>query len=175
MRIKQVGNKRDSKLAVVQNADTVTIPRGTPLVLTLANTVAAAGDGLSVVLPSTAGASNSNIFGYGVAIESILVNAFSESIVAGYVAYALVTQLTRSASSAVWPSSASLAAYAILQLDILNNAFQIVSVSQAAQNYQPFAVLLDSISSVTTQASTSSGPGTVTASIVAHRVFVNFI
>lgn len=174
MRQKYVGNKRDSKLVVVRNDDTVTIPRGTPLVLQLSST-ADDGDGLAVLLPSSTSAALSDVFGYGVATADIPVNGISEAIVSGYVAYALITQLTRSASSAVWPSYAS-SASAILQIDTLNNAFLMASISQALQNYLPFAVLLDSIAgSSTTSASTSSGPGTVTASIVAHRVFVRML
>jgi hypothetical protein len=174
MRMKQVGNKREIMAGVIQNGDTGTILEGSPVAWTFGS-VSTNVDGLSVVNLATAGAS-SYAEAYGVALGTIAPNQYGEAIVFGYCGYALVTVLTRSASSAVWPSTAAIATGAILQLDTANNAFSVFSSALAQTNFQPFAVLLDSVLSATTQASTTAGTGSsATASVVAHRALIRMM
>lgn len=180
MRMKQVGNKREILAGVFQNNDTVTISEGMPIAFSFSaasNTLG--GDGLYAVSLATAGAS-SYALAYGVALGTVAPNQYGEAIVFGYTGYVLVTVLTRSASSAVWPSTAAISTGAVLQLDTANNAFSVFSSAHPLTNFQPFAILLDSVASATTQASTpaSSSNGTnssATASVVAHRAFVRMI
>lgn len=174
MRMKQVGNKREILAGVCFNADTVSIAEGMPVAFTF-GTGTGTGDGLSVVSLATSGGT-AYAESYGVALGNIGINGYGEAIVFGYCGYVLVTVLTRSASSAVWPSTASIGAGAVLQLDTANNAFSVFSASHALTNFQPFAVLLDQVASATTQASTTAGTGSsATASVVAHRALVRMI
>ncbi len=178
MRMKMVGNKREILAGVFQNNDTVTLSEGMPIAFSFSS-VSNAGDGVYCQALATAGAS-AYALAYGVALGNVAPNQFGEAIVFGYTGYVLVTVLTRSASSAVWPSTAAISTGAVLQLDTANNAFSVFSSAHPLTNFQPFAILLDSVASATTQASTpaSSSNGTnssATASVVAHRAFVRMI
>lgn len=139
MRVKLAGNKRDSVIHIVRNMDTVSIPGGTPVVLTMNGT----NDGLGVVLPSTAGATKSQLLPYGVlAGDSLNVGEAGESIVFGYSQFTVVTVLTRSATSASWPAAASVAALQALTIDTANNAF---ATAATVGTNPPAAVLVDTI------------------------------
>lgn len=175
MRVKLVGNKADGVFLVCKNAEaSASMVRGQVAVYKL-GTAAATDDGLAVVLPSTAGG-NTYSMAFGVLTGGLAPNIVGEAQVFGYCAYALVITLTRSASSAVWPSIASSGSGAILQIDTANNCFSVFSASAAQTNFQPFAVLLDSLASQTTQASTTAGTGSsATASTAGKRVFVRFL
>src|SRR4051812_43649398 len=91
----------------VKNAETVSIPRGTPVVLDVSTTSDAAGDGLEVVLPSSAG--NVISFGakFGVLTDTLGAGLTGESILFGISSYTLITRGTRAASTDSWTSSAS--------------------------------------------------------------------
>lgn len=178
MRMKQVGNKREIFAGVFFNNDTVTISQGAPLAFSFGS-ASNSFDGVNAMAVNTAGAA-AYAEAYGVALSNVAPNAYGEAIVFGYCGYVLVTVLSRSASSAVWPSTAAISTGAVLQLDTLNNAFSVFSSAHPQTNFQPFAILLDSVASATTQASTpaSSSNGTNSSalySVVAHRAFIRMI
>ena len=153
MRFAAVGGKAGHILDNVRSHETNTIGRGRPLVLDLNGT----DDGLSVVLPSTAGATKSASFLYGVATADIEYNGLSETLLYGICPFALVTINSRSATSASWASLDSVPPYQLLGLDIDNNAFNIASANTGAGNaYFLFATLLDSIKSQAGSATASS-------------------
>ncbi len=192
-------NRPDCIVASVRNSEsTNTISRGQPVVLNLSTTAQpttgsdghAAGyeDGLQVVLPSTAGATASALFFYGVAMGTMNPNQLGEVMIFGVCPYALVLTGTRSASNATWASSASSSsgAYA-LSLDTVNNVFNSFvpsnfgaswsgtslsgSTGFAAGAAQFFsALMLDSIASQAS--STSNTVTTVTQTSQGFRVFV---
>lgn len=171
MRFKQVQGASgigDHIMANIRNDDTVVIPKGSPVILNMNLT----GDGYAVVLPSTAGALKSNALAWGVAQQAIGVNLKDDVYSTGYVPFAVVQYATRSASTASWSSSASIAALAQLSIDTINNAFATVSASVGTAN-NPFAVLLDSIASFA--ASASATTDSRTALTIGARVFVRFI
>lgn len=171
MRINQVGNLRDSVTVNIKNAEaSASIPRGTPVVLVLNAT----DDGLAVVLPSTAGAALSFNARLGVATTGLIANAIGEAIAFGYVAYALITRMTRAASSDSWTSSASTASGIGLGIDTLNNAFlmgasRAGSLVSAADN----AWLVDSLASSAASATATSDTRTAITNGV--RVFVRML
>ena len=174
MRAKYVGNKADKIILSVKNGETsATIPRGTPVVLNLSAT-AAADDGLSVVLPSTAGAAASYAYKYGVALDNYATGQLGESILNGVATYALVGVLTRSATSASWPSSASSAASLVaLGLDTANNCFLLGASSAGSLPGAGIAHMIDNVASIAGSASATSDTRTNIA--LGYRVFVRML
>lgn len=183
-------NRPDFLIAAVRNADTSgtqntgnAINRGTPLILNLSSTAqpttsndghpAGYEDGLQVVLPSTGGGSPSLL--YGVALSSIAGNQIGESMVFGVCSAVVEIVLTRTSTTSVWASYASINSGFMLTVDSANNAFGTYS-SIAPSNLQPQALLLDSIASFTTNASTI-GVSSLTsyASTILARVFVRMM
>jgi hypothetical protein len=174
MRIKNVQGASgvgDHILPNVKNVDTVVIPRGTPVVLTLNGTA----DGYGVVLPSTAGQAKSNAFAWGVCqtIGGLGIGATDDVYGTGYCPFAIVVYATRSASSASWTSSASIASGAIMSIDTVNNAYTTASASIGSLGQGQLAVLLDTIASFAASASATSD--TRTALTVGARVFLRYI
>lgn len=176
MRMKQVGNKADLFAVVVRNADTVTIPLGTPVCLNMNGT----NDGLDVVLPSTGGASKAHAFAYGVVIspatpnqQGILTNQYGEAQIFGFVNTCVLTRQTRAASTNTWNSEASIASYVLLQIDTVANGFSTSGGTQAATAYLPFAILQQSLASYASSASQTSDSRTaITAGV---KAFVRII
>lgn len=190
MRAQFTENTKPDKIVFsVRNADTSgtqntnnQINRGTPLVLNLSTTpqpVASADgngagweDGLQVILPSTAGAVPTQHFQYGVALGAIAASQLGETMINGVCLASVEIVLTRSASSTVWASYASIAASFAMSIDTLNNAYQTYSTLQPSQGL-PACVLLDSLASFTTNASTIGiSSATSYASTVLARVFL---
>ncbi len=171
MRFKQVGNKADLFAVVVRNADTVTIPLGSPVVLNMNGT----NDGLDVVLPSTAGASKVTAFLAGVVVspstpnqQGIPVNQFGEAQVFGFVNSCVLTRQTRSASSVSWASEASIASYVLLIPETVGNGFATSGGTQAASAFLPFAILQQSLGSYSSSTSQTSDSRTaITAGVKA--------
>ena len=162
------GNKADHIRINAKNEDTVVIPQGTPVSLMLNGT----DDGLAVALPATNGAAKAQSAFLGVTVDtpSMAVNQVGTVICFGIVPYALLTVMTRSASSASWSSSASVGVDELLAIDTANNAFLLASASLGSNNFLPFAVLAGSIASYAASASATSD--TRTAIVVGARVFV---
>ena len=164
---------------------------GTPLVLNVSATpqpVAGDGfaagyqDGLQVILPSTGGPSRAGNLAYGIAMANIAALSYGEAMVHGVCQAVVEIVLTRTSTTSVWASypafnTATGTAYTAPQLsiDTVNNAFNTYT-SLAASNLQPPAVLLDSIASFTTNASTI-GVNSLTsyASTILARVFVRMM
>ena len=173
--MKQVGNKADLFAVVVRNADTVTIPLGTPVCLNMNGT----NDGLDVVLPHTGGATKAHAFAYGVVVspatpnlQGIPVNQYGEAQIFGFVNNCVLTRQTRSASTVSWNSEASIASYNILQIDTVANGFS-TSGTQAATAYLPFAILQQSLASYASSVSATSDTRTaITANV---KAFVRII
>lgn len=169
MRMMTVGNKPDHVLTNVKNADTVTIPIGTPVVLVFNGT----DDGLAVVLPATAGAQKSGVFQKGVVTTSLAVKGLGEAIIHGIVPAAVITRATRAATTDSWSASASHSNLWVLALDTLNNAFLPQASSLLTNTFAPQAALIDSMAAVAASASATSD--TRTALTVAARVFVRMM
>lgn len=170
MRLKLAGNKGDSLIAIVHNAEaSATIPVGTPVVLKLNGT----NDGLDVCLPATAGAVLSGSAYYGCVTTALTAGSYGESVIFGMVTNAVVTFMTRAASSNSWSSSASWAQGVILALDTVNNAFLSASASNTSGPNAIYAVLASSLPSSTASATTTSDTRTVITN--SARVFVRMI
>ena len=176
MRFKLVGNKADVIGVVVRNADTVAILPGTPVCLNMNGT----NDGLDVVLPSTGGATKAHAGAFGVTlsptgpgVQGIPINGYGEAQIFGVNAAVNLTRQTRAASTVSWNSEASIASYAVMQIDTSANGFSTAIASQAATQYLPFAVLLQSLASYAS--STSATSDTRTAITAAVRAFLRII
>lgn len=165
-----IGNKADHVRVNVKSAEaSASIPRGTPLSLVLNGT----DDGLAVVLPATNAAAKANSGAFGVALADIAAGQYGESMIFGIVPYALITRMTRAASSDSWTSSASLAAGVLLALDTINNAFLVASASLGSNNFLPFALLAESIGSNAASATATSDSRT--AITVGKRAFARML
>jgi hypothetical protein len=178
MRINQnTGFSTPDRVAVkIRNADTVTIPPGSPIVLAMNGTQ----DGIAVVLPSTSGAANL-IQGlrYGVSTISIPVNGYGEAIVFGLAQTLLLERQTRASSSNIWASEPARSVGEFLSIDTVNNmfvtatsSFLAVTASTAAAAgtivNTPIAVLGQTLASYASSASATSDTRTaITASVKA--------
>ena len=169
MRFKAIGNKADNVIGVVRNNDTVSIPRGTPLVLQIDQT----NDGLDVLLPSTAGNPLSAALRYGVALSTMAVGDYGETFLFGVCPYVLISRMTRAASTDSWTSSASQASGIGLGLDTLNNVFLLGASAAGSVLSAPNAVLIDSLASAAASASATSDSRTAVTSGV--RAFVRML
>ncbi len=127
MRFKQVGNKRDLIAVVIKNNDTVQINAGQPVVIQMD------GDGVDVVLPSTAGALNLVLgLKYGVNLRNAAVGAYSEAIVFGFCNSLTLLRQTRASSTNVWATEAARSIGEMLTVDTVNNLFVTGGVSTFA-------------------------------------------
>jgi hypothetical protein len=170
MRFKSVGSKRDSTYVVVHNADTVTIPQGSPLTLVFNAT----NDGLDVVLPSTAGDAKNGAYKYGIATASMIVGQYAEAQVFGYCPYALATAMTRGASTNSWTSSASVASGAAMGWDSVNNALAFnASMVGSLGTLGAFVVNVDSVASYAASATATTDTRTVI--VIPIRAFVRMM
>lgn len=175
IRLNQVGNTAGHIAATVRNGETsASIPRGTPVVMKLSTTASNSGDGLDVVLPSTAGAAVSSFGRYGVVSDTIATGAYSESLLFGVANYAIITRATRAASTNSWSASGTVASGIALGIDTLNNAFlQGASSDGSLPGAVGGAFLLDSLATVSASASATSD--TRTAITTSARVFVKML
>lgn len=169
MRFRQIGGKADAITVSVRNAETSSIPQGTPLVLAL-NGV---DDGLAVVLPSSAGAAKTNALIYCITPVAIAANEIVDAFVYGYVPYTRVLTATRAASTDSWSSSASLNSLGVLVVDTINDALSLFSESQADGDFLPPFVLGQTVAAVAASASATSD--TRTAIVTTKRVFVRLL
>lgn len=172
MRFKQVGNKADILANVIRNADTVTIPIGSPVCLNLNGT----NDGLDVVLPSTGGATKAHALAYGVAVTpagGLATNQFGEAQIFGFCNSVVLTRQTRSATTVSWNSEASIASYVLMVIDTSANGFSTSGGTQASTAYLPFALLGQSLASYASSASATSD--TRTAITTSVKAFLRMI
>lgn len=184
MRTKLIeSNKPEKYIHSIRNVDTsaagATIPAGSPLVLNLSGTPQPSTyqnglqpgweDGLQVVLPNTAGATNTGTYFYGIAAGPVLYQQYGESMVHG-VAQGLIVRGTRSATSASWASSASSSCAGFsITVDTANNAFGVA----AAAGTRTDIVIVDNLASAAGSATNASD--TRTAAVTMQRVFVRLM
>ncbi len=171
MRINTVGNKADTMCLVVRNADTVTIPLGTPVCLNMNGT----NDGLDVVLPATGGAIKAHAFAYGVVINNggVPVNGYGETQIFGVCNDVILVQQTRAASTVSWNYQATIPAYDILNIATAGNGMTDAGSSQAATQYLPFAILAASVASFASSTSQTSDTRTAITTMV--KAFLRII
>ena len=157
MRFKRVGNKNDTVSLVVKSAESsATIPRGNPVCLVSNGT----DDGLAVVLPTTGGAAKATSLAFGVTLSAINPSAYGEVQVYGFCRAAKYSRArTRAASTDAYASTAALSVGQILSIDTLAGAgsggFQPAALG-AASGFLPYAVMMETLDSIETQASTTS-------------------
>lgn len=182
MNFKQIGNKRDEILCTVMCADqtlignTTGMPPGIPLILQYPGgsggpVVGSPGgssssgqifpeNGLGVILPSSAAAGQAPTCFYGVNTGQMLYQQQGAAMVSGYYPSAVVVLATRAATTNAWTAT-TLANWAILTIDTVNNAFA-VSATTAANNAPAFAILLGAISQTGTAATATATTNTNT-------------
>lgn len=185
MRTKLIeSNKPEHYIHAIRNVDTTpaaaTIPVGSPLILNLSATPqppvytnglpAGWEDGLQVVLPASAGASNVLLFAYGVAMAPIIFQQLGETMVHG-VCQAAYVRGTRSATTASWASSATSSVNGFTaSIDTVNNVFAAGTAS--ATGWQPY-VILDNFA--TAAGSATNATDTRTAVTALLRTFVRIM
>lgn len=168
MRTKLIeSNKPEKYIHSVRNVDTTpmgaTIAVGSPLVLNLSNVPqppvytnglpAGWEDGLQVVLPATAGATNAHTFFYGVATGPIIAQQLGETMVHG-VCQAAVFRQSRANTTSPWTAQASAPAFGLgLDVDTVNNCF-----STIASTATPSTGLLAMVDDLKAVASSASNP-----------------
>lgn len=106
MRINQnQGKSAAARITVaIHNADTITIPAGSPVVFNMNGT----NNGLDVVLFSSVTAANQQQgFRCGVVFNNVPVGGFDEAVVFGYTNFLLLIRQTRAASTANWTTEAA--------------------------------------------------------------------
>lgn len=165
MRLPTLGAKYQTVIVQVKNADTVVIPNGTPVCFVYNGT----DDGLAVVLPNTGGAAKATTLFAGVceftgtsAGTGLPVGSIGDAFFFGMVTNAKVLVVTRSATSAAWPSYPAIAVGDALAIDTVNNVF--TDLATGAQSaYDPLAAAGFTIASATTQASNAFSTGASSA------------
>jgi hypothetical protein len=175
MRAKYAGNKADRILHVVKSGEsTLTIPRGSPLILGTTNVAAPETDGLAVMLPSSGGSAPSFQMRYGVATQSMAPGEYGETILFGIAPYALLQKITRAATTASWSAVASSAGGFPLGIDTVANIFiPGATIAGSVESNMVQAVLLDSLAAIAGSASNTSD--TRTAIYVGARIFVRML
>lgn len=179
MNFKQIGNSRDELLVTVQNSDITTVSAGIgpglPLVLHYPG-IQAVGqrsqanglveNGLGVVLPANApgGNAQAQTCFYGVNTAQMGYLQQGAAMVDGYYPSAVVRLATRAATTDSW-SATTLANWAMLTVDTVNNCFG-VSATTAVGSAQAVAVLLGAISvtGVASNATVTTNSNTFAAS-----------
>ena len=174
--MKTVGSKRDAIYVVVRNADTVSMPIGTPVCM---NNLAGTGDGLDVVMPSTVAANGLQallmgvIASPGASSPGLAAGGYGEAQVWGFCPNILLTINTRSASTASWTSQTSIASGGFQQLipETVMNGWTTVAAqtfitgattaTSLFANFLPFALLGQSLASQAASASATSDTRTV--------------
>lgn len=175
MRTKYIGNKPDRIAMVIRNQEaSAAIPLGAPVLLQLTSTLDADGDGMDVVLPSTAAAINYQLI-YGVnASYQLAAGQFGEAIVYGYTPSTLVKLNSRATSTDSWSSMAAIASGLLLTPDYTNNVWQTTAI--VAANSTPQCILVDAIASIATAVSNGyAAADTRTVATGLKRSFVRML
>lgn len=118
MGLLQVGNKSTILNTVIRNNDTVQINAGQPVVLSMD------GNGVDVVLPSTAAALNL-IQGlkYGVALHNVPVGGYDNATVFGFCNSLQLLRQSRTSSTVNWAAENARSIGEYLSIDTVNNMF----------------------------------------------------
>jgi hypothetical protein len=166
MRFKNVGNKEDIVHIVFRNADTVSIPKGDPVVLNMNAT----GDGLDCVRANSSAAKSHGLL-FGVSLGVYAANDFGEAQVFGFCRALNITRATRGASSDSWASIAAITANNWLNIETVYGGFS--PLASSAASYLPFAVVGESFASIASIVSQTSD--TRTAVTVQAKGFVRML
>jgi hypothetical protein len=183
MRFHQIGNKRDTVVNTVYNADTLTILQGAPLFLQANGTK----DGLAVVSGNNLAAALQGMF-FGLATQNISPSTLGEAVSFGFFDTARIRVTTRAASTDVWASfAAGGVGDCLLPVTGTGVVAASVSADMALSNAGSAAFSLNipirlgaTYASATTQASsltaisgaTAYGGATATAAFTTAKVFV---
>lgn len=162
----------------VRNDAGASIPKGTPVVLSLDGTE----DGLAVLLPSGAGSQAlADTFYYGVAKETMAAGDLGNTQLFGVVREAILRRATRggSATSDNWAGSTSIAKGVLLSIDTVNNCFSTAAGSSTNDSNtsittfgsrRPFAFLAADVASFASTDSVATSNGS--ALTVLAKVFL---
>lgn len=164
--------------AKVRNDAGASIPKGTPVTLSLDGTE----DGLAVILPSgAADQATADKFFFGVAKDTMASTDLGDVQLFGVVRQAIIRRATRggSATSDNWAGSTSIAKGVLLSIDTVNNCFSTAAASQTNDSNTsittigsrtPFAFLAESLNSFASTDSVATSNGS--ALTVLAKVFV---
>lgn len=144
------GNREFIEVTVRNKEASATISRGQPVALTMSGTE----DGCAVALPSTALA-NATAFGFGVAVDSIAVDALGKAQVFGFNRFTAIVRATRGASTDSWASAAS-SAMAIPLAIVSQNYFSGSAGTGGTAYSFPYAALAETLASYASSASATS-------------------
>jgi hypothetical protein len=114
----------------------------------------------SCVLPSSVGVTQAHSLFAGIAVSAASPGQSVEVIVAGYVATVKLHVRTRAASTDSYASVAARAVGNLLTIDTVNNCLAYSTVGAASLGLNP-AVLMETLASVVSAASTTSDTGLV--------------
>jgi len=175
VRFKTVGNKNDSVMVVVKNAEaSASIPAGSPVVLVMNAT----DDGLGVVLPSSSTAIKAQGLRFGCVTKTLAAGDFGEAVVFGLTNNLLLLRQSRATTDS-WASEPARSVGEFLKMDTVNNAWITVAstikvVTNATTDtlaltiYNPDAVLGQTLASYAGSASSTADTRTaLTASVKA--------
>ncbi len=167
----QVGNKPGRISVTIRNKETsASIPLGAPACLKLTSTAVDGGDGLDVVLPSTALVGNYQLLA-GVNQAALAVNQFGSALAYGFSPFTLVKLNTRATSTDTWASVATVASGLLLTPDFTNNVWQ--TLANVGAQSSPQVLLLDTIASIQTVASSAANTAIVSTGL--YRAFVRML
>lgn len=143
-----------ARISLLNGESSSTISPGMPVLLS------ATDNGSKVVLPATGGVTQAHSLFAGVAVSSATPGNPVEIVCGGYVAGAKFVTRTRAATTDGWASVAARAVGNLLTIDTVNNGLAYSTVGAASLGINP-AVLMESIASIASAASTTSDAATV--------------
>ena len=148
-----------ARISLLNGESSSTITAGSPVVLSASDT------GSKVVLPATAGVTQSTSLFAGIAINSATPGNAVEVVGNGYVAKVKFVHRTRAASTDSFASVAAMAVGNLLTIDTVNNgvAYSTVGAASLAVNA---IVLMETIASIASAASTTSNSALASTSMV---------
>ena len=164
--------KAEDIVHAVKNAEAVTIPAGSPVIFQMNGT----DDGLAVVLPSSSTAAKVSGFAAGVLVKTLEPGRLGDVQVYGFNRKTLIARGTRAASTAAWPTMASLAIGDVLSIDTALNGF-VSSAAGGNSAVQAFAVAAEAIASGSGFASSanSGNPASATVYYQAVKTFLRYM
>lgn len=150
-----IGNRADRVAVRVANADTVTLPFGTPAILNIGATANLKVDGRDVVRPSVPASPLGLLAGLIVDPQGLAINALGNAVVGGVVIVPVIAN-TRATVGTAYGAQAAITAPTGLTIDTTNNMLTgLTVVAPTTSNWCPF-VLLDTIPANQGQGTTPS-------------------
>lgn len=165
--------KAEDLVHVVKNAETVTIPTGTPVVYAFNGT----DDGLAVILPSSSTAAKIAVFQAGVAVHDILPGRMENVQVYGFNRKSLFVRGTRAASTAAWASAAAISIGEVMSINSALNGFSNAGALPGSNQFLAQVVAAEAVASGTTLASSDNGFNAASATVYLQPVktFLRFM